>query len=276
VDRSMRELSASDSLEAGDHVGWIVRDQDEFNWLAGKYLEQGAAAGDKLFLFEPARRRSRVVPIGDGVTVLDPGTAFLNGGGIDAEVMVANLREQDARARQQGYRGIRIVADMDWLLDIPAPFAKTVDFEQRLDRLVAETASVVVCGYRSESFGTVDLSELLCVHPHGRHPRQKVESFRIWNVGGERWRLAGDIDINSIDAFAARLASAAAVASDAGALGLDLRDVGFIDLAGLRAIARYSAEQQVNIVVEGLGKTMRRCWDLLDLDAVAPDVELRA
>lgn len=182
---------------------------------------------------------------------------FLNGGDLDTGVVVANLSEQDALARRQGYRGIRVVADLDWLLGVPAGFA-----------------AAVVCAYRPESFATVDLSEMLCVHPQRRHRREKkVKSFRIWNVGGDRWRLAGDIDVNSIDVFTARLAFAGL---DAGLLGLDLKDVGLIDLAGLRSIARYSAEQQVAVEVEGLGETMRKCWGLLDFDAVAPDVELKA
>lgn len=273
MDRRARELSASDFLDAGDHVGWVVRDRDEFTLLATRYLEQGAELGDKLFLFASPRGPEWTSLAGDGVTVLDPVQAFLDGGELGTELTFATFREQNRLARAQGYRGMRVVAVMDWLLDVPATFARIVDFEQRLDRLVAETGCVIVCAYRPESFGAVDLADVLCVHPHRRGGQPKAGSFRIWNVGGDRWRLAGDIDVNNVDTFSARLASAA---SGGGRLALDLREVGFVDLAGLRTIARHSTEQQVAIVVEGLGEAMRKCWNLLDLDAVAPAVELKA
>jgi hypothetical protein len=57
---------------------------------------------------------------------------------------------------------------------------------------------------------------------------------------------------------------------------VDLRTAGFIDVAGLRALAACGGEERVPVVVEGLGAAMRRCWDLLDFAAVAPNVEVQA
>jgi hypothetical protein len=132
---------------------------------------------------------------------------------------------------------------------------------------------VVVCAYRPENFDATELDRLLSVHPHIRDPRPAADGFRIWYVGGDRWRVAGDVDVNTATEFRARLASAA---SGSDQLIVDLRTAGFIDVAGLRALAACGGEERVPVVVEGLGAAMRRCWDLLDFAAVAPNVEVQA
>lgn len=273
AERMVRELSLLDPLDGGDHVAWVTQEPGEFEWMASKQLSQCGRAGDKMFVIASAHRSKGPAVVADQVTVWDPARSFLNSGPPPTDMLLSAVREQDELARDEGFRGIRVVADMDWLLDVPADFPQLVDFEQRLDRLVAETGALVICVYRPESFVEVELAELMSVHPHSRQPRPRPGALRIWSGGGGRWRLSGDVDMTSTAAFAARLASAAR-ASDH--LSLDMRAVRFIDVAGLRAIACCSIDSQVEIVVEGLGPAMRRCWDLLGFRSDAPDVEVRA
>ncbi len=271
-ERQVRELSLLDPLHGGDHVAWITHDPGEFEWMASKQLSQSGSAGDKLFLVASGHRSQGAPLMADDVTVFDPVQTFQQGGPLPTEVLLSAVQEQDERARGEGFRGLRVVADMDWLLDVPADFAQVVDFEQRLDRLAADTGALIICVYRPESFVEVELAELMSVHPHSRQPRPKPGALRIWSAGGGRWRVSGDVDMRSTEAFAARLASAA---KTSGHVTLDMRTVRFIDLAGLRAIAHCSIEYEAEIVVEGLNSAMRRCWDLLDLRSSAPDVEVR-
>jgi anti-anti-sigma factor len=275
VSRTAREISTLDPLEAGDHVGWIVRDREEFAWLTSRHLRQGSAAGDKLFLFGPDGGLEQASAVDDAVTVLNPGKAFLGGGAVDPEAMLGHFREQHILAREQGFRGLRVVADMDWLLTVqPTPTAAgLVDFEQRLDRFVADTDAIIVCAYRPENFAAAELAEVMCVHPHTRGAAPEPVGFRMWSGGGDVWQLSGDIDVNSGNALRERLRSAAASKRN---VTLDLTGIRFIDLAGLRTIAAFSVEQAVSVTVEGMGDTMRKCWNLLDLDAFAPYVEWAA
>jgi len=270
-----RELSLLEPLEGGDHVAWITRRPDEFEWMAATQMSQGTMVGDKLLLLAPAHRAQGAAPLAEGVTVVDPVQDVLRGGPLRAERMISAFREEADQARREGYRGIRMVADMDWLLDVPADFAHVVDFEQRLDRMIAELGALVVCVFRPESFVAGHLAELMSVHPHSRQPRPGRSGFRIWSAGGGRWRVSGEVDMNNTTAFAARLATASASAGSGG-LVLDLRRVTFIDVAGLRAIVRCSLDHQVGIVVQGLRPAMRTWWQLLGFPRSAPSVEVRA
>lgn len=279
TERTVRELSLLDPIEGGDHVAWVTRDPGEFEWMAAKQLGHSGRAGDKLFLVASGHRSHGAALMADDVTVWDPVQTFQQGGQPPTENLLTAVQEQNERARGEGFRGIRVVADMDWLLDVPADVGQVVDFEQRLDRWVADTGALVICVYRPDSFVEVELAQLMSVHPHSRqserHPRSRPRpvALRIWSAGGGRWHVSGDVDLGCAEAFAARLASAAGTS---GHITLDLRAVRFIDLAGLRAIAYCSIDCQAEIVVEGLNSAMRRCWDLLGLRSSAPDVEVRA
>lgn len=277
AERQVRELSLLDPLEGGDHVAWVTHDPREFEWMAAKQLSHSGSAGEKLFLVASGHRSQGAALMADDVTVWNPVQSFQQGGPLPTELLLSKVQEQDERARGEGFRGIRVVADMDWLLDVPTDFAQVVDFEQRLDRLVADTGARVICVYRPESFVEVELAEVMSVHPHSRHPRvqprPQPDALRIWSAGGGRWRMSGDVGLGHTAAFSARLASAAGASRR---FTLDMRAVRFIDVAGLRAIACCSIDHQAKIVVEGLGPAMRRCWDLSGFGSSAPNVEVRA
>jgi anti-anti-sigma factor len=272
-ERLTRELQTPGPLDAGDHVAWVSHRPGEFEWLAAAQLSHGTRVGDKLFLLAPPRPARAPVLVADTVTVLDPVRAFLQGGAFQTETVLTMLREQDGIAREEGFRGIRVVADMDWLLDMPADFADVLDFEQRLDGMVADLKALVVCVYRQESFVDSELAQLMSVHPHIRQSPPGPDAFRIWSAGGGRWRVSGDVDITCAAAFSARLASAAAGSAR---FVLDLRSVTFIDVAGLRAIVRCSLDCRVEIAVEGLSAATRKCWNLVGFSASAPNVEVVA
>jgi len=273
AERRMREVSLLDPMQGGDHVAWVTRDDGGFEWLASHQLNQSGLVGDKLFLVASGQRSQGAALMTDEVTVWDPVRSFRHGGPLPTEMLLSAVREHDEQARREGFRGVRVVADMDWLLDVPTDFAQVVDFEQRLDRMAADTGALIVCVYRPESFADGQLAELMTVHPHSRQPRPVPDALRFWSAGGGRWRVSGAVDANCTAAFAARLASAAKASPN---MVLDLQSVRFIDVAGLRAIARCSIEYDAEIAVEGLGPAPRTCWDLLGFRAGAPDVEVRA
>lgn len=49
------------------------------------------------------------------VLAADQAAYFSGGGRVDPEAIVRVFREQTDQARATGYRGLRLVADMDWL-----------------------------------------------------------------------------------------------------------------------------------------------------------------
>ena len=153
VARAEEAYSGLDTLEGGDHVAWFLDRTVDFATLAARFFEQGTVRGDKLLMFAPQRRAVSRLPIGGGVTVLDPRQAFPSDAARAAlrhwsRRLGGVLREQTALANAEGYRGLRLIVDMDWLFDATATPEQVVELEQGLDEATAAEKAVVVCADR--------------------------------------------------------------------------------------------------------------------------------
>lgn len=272
--RRARVLTALDQLAGGDHVGWIVERPGQFGEMAAQYLHQGALAGQKLFLFSPRHGgHPQTLPIGDGVSVLDPHVAFMRGGALDASAMYAGFERETTKALAAGYQGLRVVADMDWLLGPRPPGGHIAAFEQGLDAVAARTGATLVCAYRRESFLRRDLAEVMCVHPHHLGAAAQDLGFRIWSSGDGCWHLSGQVDLRAAEAFPAAVRTAAEGRSS---LWLDCTQLAFIDVAGIRALARVARDTGISVQLYGASETLQRCWKLLEWDSAVSSVEFCA
>ena len=274
VTREVRAVDGLDTLEGGDHVAWFLDRTVDFAALAGKFFELGTARGDKLLMFAPQRRAVSRLPIGDGVTVFDPRQALLADHGPAASrsrQFGTVLREQNALAGNEGYRGLRLIVDMDWLLDTTVTHEEVIELEQGLDEATVAEKALVVCAYRLESFTTAEIAGAACVHPGTLNDAPGEVGFRMWSAGPNRWHLAGEIDLRARSVFPLLLASAARGRAE---LRLDCAGLEFIDAAGTRAIARVACETATPLYVEHAGDSLRSLWRILGLEAYAPKVEL--
>ena len=270
---AVRDLA---TLEGGDHVAWFLDRTADFPALAAQFFRQGTARGDKLLMFAPQRRAVSRLPIGDGVTVFDPRQAFLAGRPGAAtwdwnRQFGSALREQTALACAEGYRGLRLIVDMDWLFDTTATLEQVVELEQGLDEATAAEKAVVVCAYRLESFSTAEIAGAACVHPRTLSDTPSEAGFRMWSSGANRWHLSGEIDLRARNIFPALLIAAARGREQ---LRLNCAELDFIDAAGTRAIAHAACETATPLYLEHAGDPLRSLWRLLDLEAYAPNVEL--
>jgi hypothetical protein len=204
-----------------------VRDPATYVERAAAILAQAAEFGEKPLLFAPDGNDDRDALAPLATVVADPGPAFLGGGRLDPDVMRRVFRDQMAEARTKGYRGVRVVADMDWLGPVDPSTEDTVGFELLLDRHVRELGATVVCAYREQSFDVEALTGALCVHPVGAG-YGSPPPFRLVGAEDGWWRLSGEVD-----ASAARAADPAPIRI-AGARPVVRRSwqlAGFADLA---------------------------------------------
>lgn len=281
--RETRTLAELDRLAGGEHVGWLVRERDRFRDVAVRCLRQGALAGEKPLLLEPRRSgqssqssesgEPRRLPDRASITTMDPYREFFGAGGLNAQAVYRTVRREAALASAQGYRGLRVIADMNWLLDAGLAGRGIAGFEQGLDEVAADTGATLVCAYRWQSPRAADLAEVMSVHPHGLGSVPQDLGFRIWTSGADRWHLAGQIDLRSARAFPAALATAA---EGRDRLRLECAGLDFIDVGGIRAIARLASGTSARITVEAAGETLLRCWKLTGWESELQNVEFYA
>ncbi len=97
-----------------------------------------------------------------------------------------------------------------------------------------------------------------------------ASGLRIWNAGGNHWHLSGQADLRTEPALRAAMRTASATG---GGLVLNCGELSFIDVAGLRMIARTARGLDAPVTVNGANESLRRAWSLLDLHVAAPNVE---
>lgn len=258
-------------LPAGSHVCWVVDDQAAYSDEAGGLLAGGAALNQKLVAFGPEGSASLAAVGAEAAIVADPHVAFLDRGPLTADTMFAVFREQSALARHEGYDGLRVVADMDWLLPGRPTTASIVGFELLLDRVVGELGATVVCAYRCSSFDTEAVHGALAVHPTRLGPGEPPQ-FRMVAGPDGTWRLSGEVDVAVTAAFAAAFGAAASGPTCV----IDVTGLDFVDVAGMRVIAQAARDRNLTVLLCGASERLRRNWELTRFDEAAPQVELLA
>jgi ABC-type transporter Mla MlaB component len=272
--REVRTVDALDALDGGDHAAWFLNRTVDFAALAARFFQEGVVRGEKLLMFAPQRRAVSRLPIGGGVMVFDPRQVVASSAGravLWSQGFAGALHEQTALARAEGYSGLRLIVDMDWLLDTTALLEKVVELEQALDEAAATEKAVVVCAYRLESFTTAEIAGAACVHPRTLSDVPCEAGFRMWASGSNLWHLSGEIDLRARSIFPGLLTAAARGREQ---LRLNCARLDFIDAAGTRAIAHVARETATPLYLEHVGDPLRSLWRLLGLEADVPNVEL--
>jgi anti-anti-sigma regulatory factor len=268
--------------EAGtsDHVCWIHGEDDAaFHRAVRRFLAGGLERGERLLCV--------------GERVIDSLSADADGfGGADALIAGGALRtlttaEACAATRAwvaggrrsfydaaigaaiaDGYAGLRVVADVSALAADPGNRAALVDWQHLADDAVAGgTGLTAMCAYSGELVHET-LADIASVHPLVHAP-DGMPLSRVY-FQDDRVALIGSVDTFSADRLARVLAS-----SPVGAHGavLDLRRVEFLDVAASRAIAGWAQDlsaRGVRVEIRGASSLLRRMWQVLALDEVAP------
>jgi anti-anti-sigma factor len=263
------DVAEADWAGAGRHVCWLVDDPSTYIAGAAALLAEGKRLGQKLVLFGPAGS----VPLAELGPVpalsADPREAFLGRGMFDPGALIAILRGQSALAREDGYDGLCVVADLDCLLPERPAAEAIVAFELLLDRLVCELDDTVVCAYRRASFDTAAISGALSVHPV-HSGQSEGPPFRLVYAGADTWRLTGEVDLSAASTFAIVFAAIASL----GECVIDVTGLEFVDVAGMRIIGDAARSAQGEVQLRGASPALRRYWRLGGFFETVPMVQL--
>jgi hypothetical protein len=261
-----------------DHLCWVYADDAALDRAAREFLAAGLARGERLLcvgervieslqtLISPDHDLAALIERG-AVETLTLTEAYEASGPFLPEQQLAYYDAATRRATRDGYRGLRVLAEVSDLAADPAQRAELIRWEHLADDYAVHGAGFsAMCAYRAD-LGRDALADVASVHPVVRAPAE-VSSFRMF-VNGDRIALSG-----SVDAFCSdRLARVLSVAQADDGVVLDVADLAFVDVAGLRTVARWAAglwARAVPVEVTGSSALLRRMWQVLDLDRVAP------
>jgi anti-anti-sigma factor len=203
-------LTLLDRLIPGDHVCWTTGDEavrlDSLTEVAETGFREGHRVvycgddtADVLAAFaQRGLPTGRALASGD-LRVPPIESSYLTAGVFDPQATLSFLHREIGAARDAGYRGLRIVADMSWASRLVPGIERLLDYETEINKIFAEGYVLGVCAYDRRAFTTASLRNLARSHPGtvrtGRpfDPARALRVRHTWQPFG--LRLEGEADL---------------------------------------------------------------------------------
>ncbi|MEV6599183.1 MEDS domain-containing protein [Actinoplanes sp. NPDC051346] len=245
----MAPTTAVDRLQPGDHACLTFSDPDERLDILAAFVAAGRERGDRVICFTSAVNVDdlrtdlllRGLDAGPEVSVLPSDRLWGDNVAPAAATMVELLTRELRQALSDGYRGLRITADMCWAARPQANAEQLLVFESEVARLFEDGRFTAICEYDRESFDPVTLGYASRVHPRTvaatvYHEDPLLRICRQHVPPGVR--VAGELDHTRANALSDALAEAVRLDQD---VHLNLNQLRFIDAGAAAVILRTAA-----------------------------------
>lgn len=273
------------AVRPGEHACCRFAHAGDRRRIATAFVSEALTRGDKIIYLcdrdpetlvaELAADDDRVeAAIGSGQLDVRPArAAYAPQGHFDVERMLLTARDERDRALAEGYPALSFTGEMGWV-DASLPgHERLAEYERRLAELMERAGLVTLCLYNAGGpLGPATLSDVAAAHEVDLSPELAALS-RTGTLSGARidagrvLRLTGDLDFECADALA--------VVLDAhfhGPLYMDLADLDFVDVTGMRALRGHKGQR---LMISGASAPVQRMLRMLAWDT-DPDVELLA
>jgi anti-anti-sigma factor len=248
----MLTSSIASAVRPGEHACARLGRTEDHQALAIAFMRHGLDAGHRVMCLgesgfcqglmealqavdprgEPARA--------DGQLVLRSALeAYVPDGAFDVDRMIELIRDEHAAALRDGCAALSVTGDMAWAFGGAPGADRLVEYEERLNAEAHETL-LLLCRYDHGNLALNDACDGDLVAHHGVDISPELAALaRTGNLAAARTgggsetqlRLAGDLDYTAAEALSPVLS-----AHFHGALIVDLRDLEFVDVAGMRAL----------------------------------------
>ncbi|MDP5181972.1 MEDS domain-containing protein [Blastococcus sp. BMG 814] len=264
---------------ARDHVCWVFRGEEELDAAVLAFARGGLDRGERLLgvgdrVVAAVRRGG--ASLGDVAALAAAGTlqllsledAYAATGAFSAEQQRAFYARATRDARAEGYRGLRVLADVSGLAEDPGARAELARWEHVADEYIARGPGMSAMCLYDGALPAAALDAVTAVHPQVHAPGPPP-AFQVY-FDRHRVALVGDVDSVGAERLARVLATSPV---EGGTCTPELSGLGFADVAGCRAIARWLrtlAGTGVRVELRDAPPLVRRAWPLLGLDRWAP------
>ncbi|GAA1807847.1 hypothetical protein GCM10009835_28590 [Planosporangium flavigriseum] len=269
-------------VQLGDHLCLPFSSDDEQREVLTTYIVDGLARGERViyyadqtgpdvigsWLADSGIEVNRVVDEGHlEIRSVDDG--YLFGGRFEPDVVITTLWVEVRQARDAGYPGLRISGEMTSELRPVADERSLLEFEHRLSRVFHSRELAAICQYDQRLFNEAAVTGMISCHPQVVQidPLHDDRRLRIVPTYAPRGlRIVGTVDVMTVGALTTTLRLATRWPDQN--IHLNLSELEFIDVAGVRAIVRIAAglEPGRSLIVEQLALGLRKVFEVIGWD----------
>ena len=254
-----------------DHVCWVHGDRGDYHPHLGEFFRDGIkrrlrvtylGSGNAGELRELVGRVAGTGPLrcGKAVRVVCFEEFYGAGEPVDPAAVIKRYDAATQEALADGYRGLRIGADLTDLVRVPERQDAFARCEVLLERYSSRHPLSAMCGYRRELGDAV--AQFACLHaavPAGLTP------FQVFACGDGAVGLLGEFDRACQGAFERALRRIEPAPGDP-TLIFDLSQVQFMDHHALLSLDSYVEACPVPVVVRSAPPIVRRAARVLGLE----------
>lgn len=280
LEHRTRRVAQIEDARVGDHVCWAYDDHAGFLRSVVRYIDAGLSAGERVAcllsafslnqigdLF-PERAHDLNLAADRGALILgDVLVAYMPSGVFDPEF---RLREYESMAHQalaDGFTALRVLGEATAIVNYPSWEGLWPGYELRADIMTSRSQLIAVCAYDATMLDARALAMLRSVHPAWVGETSPRPTFHVWSEREGSLNLGGELDVNTAPTFTQMSVGAV---SDLGSGLLDLSNLGFIDVAGMRAVGRLASaisDSHSGVRIRGAQPPFLRMWQLMDMDS---------
>jgi hypothetical protein len=164
---------------SNDHLALLYETQAEQFGAAVPFIEHGLERGERCLYVADENSQDDVIAamrkVGIDVDAArDSGAlsfhtaqdTYCQNGGFDPDETVEFLSDEIETAHDEKYTGLRITAEMTWVFGADPEMDALIEYEEKVNHLLREEASIALCQYNRERFPAEVLADIVRAHPH--------------------------------------------------------------------------------------------------------------
>ena len=252
-----------------DHLCCLHRDAAEYHRRAAAFFADGLREGLRVAYASAdgmEAARAQLADLGNvdrllaegAVQILPVQEVYGPGGPVDPEQVVAACAAATEEALADGFRGLRVSADVTGLVRTPEQQDAFVRAEFLADRYMADHPLSGLCGY-SVDLGEDTAADFAALHAPA--PPQDPD-VRVFGCADGALGLAGEFDVATVPVLD-RVLTRLRPGTDAGALVVDMAAVDFLDHKLLLALEDYARTHAVPLSLRSTPRLTARLLELL-------------
>jgi ABC-type transporter Mla MlaB component len=273
----MRIASAASAVRPGEHACARLGRPEDHEVLALAFMRHGLDAGHRVMclgddgfcgtLMDALAKvdgRGAAARASGQLVLRSAREAYLPDQRFDPDRMIQMIRDEHMAALRAGYPALSVTGDMVWAFGGAPGAGALIDYEQRLNVETRDTL-LMLCRYDQGLLALALASEVAAEHCVDIGPELaalcrtgNLAAGRTGAATGSVLRLAGELDYTAAEPLTDVLA-----AHFHGRLVVDLGDLEFVDVAGMRAL-RGRMDQPLRIIAASV--SVRRLLGLLAWD----------